>query len=120
ELIEDENVDSLIDFKADNPYSRMLTKAESEFAKFDTPSNANGLGGLDVKDIYAEPQRQYDQYRKNEEARRRDNKIRRTRRQRLLNHIRDNILHYCRAIWAREDAEQRMFRYKKEGRTVPF
>ena len=121
ELIQDENVDALIDFSsANDPYVDMLGKARNKFAEFDTPGNANGLGGLDVKDIYAEPQRQFDQYRKNEEARRRTNKIRNIRRKRLLNHIRDNILHYCRAVWAREDAEQRMLRYKKEGRTVPF
>ena len=121
ELIQDENDEALLEFDDNtDPYSRMMNRANDTFAQFDTPGNPSGLGGLDVKDIYAEPQRQFDQYRKNEEARRRANKIRKIRRQRLLNHIRDNILHYCRAIWAREDAEQRMFRYKKEGRTVPF
>jgi hypothetical protein len=30
------------------------------------------------------------------------------------------LLHYCRGIWAREDNEQRLLRYRKEGRTVPM
>ena len=120
ELIQDEDTEELINFNSQNPYSKMLETATEKFAGFDAPGNGNGLGGLDVSDIYAEPQRQYDQYRKGEEARRRANTIRDIQRTRLFNHIRDNILHYCRAIWAREDNEQRMLRYKKEGRTVPF
>ncbi|WP_378173959.1 hypothetical protein [Aquimarina sp. SS2-1] len=121
ELIQDEDIDSLINFNsADDHYTSMLKQANTKFANFNTPGNLNGLGGLDVPDIYAEPQRQFDQFRKGEEARLRANKLRDIKRSRLFNHIRDNILHYCRAIWAREDAEQRMLRYKKEGRTVPF
>ncbi len=35
------------------------------------------------------------------------------KRDRLYQHIRDNILHYCRAIWNHEDPQQRILRYKK-------
>jgi hypothetical protein len=34
-----------------------------------------------------------------------------TRIQRLLDHLADNILHYCRAIWSAEDPERRSMRY---------
>jgi hypothetical protein len=121
ELIQDEDIDSLVSFTgSNNPYSNMVNKANDSFAIFNTPGNPSGLGGLNVPDIYAEPQRQFDSYRKEEESRLRAQKIRTIKRTRLINHIKDNILHYCRAIWAREDAEQRMFRYQKEGRTVPL
>lgn len=121
ELIQDEDVDSLVSFSGPgNEYSKMVAKVNEKFASFNSPANLDGLGGLNMPDIYAEPQRQYDAFRKEEQSRQKAQKIRDLRRGRLLTHIRDNILHYCRAIWAREDAEQRMFRYKKEGRTVPI
>lgn len=121
DLIQDEDIDALITFgDAADPYSKMLHTANDTFAGFTATGSSNGFGGLDVPDIYAEPQRQYDQFRKEEETRRRANKIRDIQRSRLFDHIKDNVLHYCRAIWAREDAEQRILRYKKEGRTVPF
>jgi hypothetical protein len=31
--------------------------------------------------------------------------------QRLVDHLADNILHYCRAIWSEEDPQRRMMRY---------
>lgn len=40
-------------------------------------------------------------------------------RARLVNHIRDNILHYCRAIWQQEDADQRILRYRRQKLRVP-
>lgn len=121
ELIQDAEDEDPIDFDdQSNPYASMLTTARNKFAGFDSQGGGGGLGGLSVPDIYAEPQRQFDYFRKGEAARRRANRIRDARRSRLYSHIRDNILHYCRAIWAREDNEQRMLRYRKEGRTVPY
>ncbi len=38
---------------------------------------------------------------------------------RLLDHIKDNILHYCRAIWSNEDHQQRMLRYRRMDTQVP-
>jgi hypothetical protein len=57
---------------------------------------------------------------RDKEARKRANAIREFKRNRLFQHIRDNILYYCRAIWAHEDQDQRLLRYKKEGRRVPI
>lgn len=120
-LITEENTETLVEYgSSGDPYASMLSQTRDRFASFDTPGNAGGLGGLDVADIFAEPQRQFDQYRRDEEARRRTNRLRSIQRGRLYTHIRDNILHYCRAIWAREDAEQRILRYRREGRTVPY
>ena len=39
--------------------------------------------------------------------------------QRLLQHIEDNILHYCRSIWMAEDPEQRFLRYSKYNIRIP-
>lgn len=41
------------------------------------------------------------------------------KRDRLYQHIRDNILHYCRAIWAQEDPQQRILRYKSLYIQIP-
>ena len=41
-------------------------------------------------------------------------------RDRLYEHLRANILHYQRAIWAREDPQQRGMRYRKLGKKVPL
>ena len=46
--------------------------------------------------------------------------MRQIRRERLFQHITDNLLHYCRQIWLAEDSDQRILRYKKEGRRVPI
>lgn len=43
-----------------------------------------------------------------------------TARDRLYEHLRANILHYQRAIWQREDPQQRSMRYRKSGRKVPL
>lgn len=46
-----------------------------------------------------------------EDGRYRDNLA--VRRVRFLQHVEDNILHYCRSVWSREDSEQRMMRYAR-------
>ena len=105
ELINDEFEDDPIDFDDDdNPYIQMMEQAETNFASFEAQGVSNGFSGLSVPDIYAEPQRQFDAYRRAEHERRRANQIRERRRSRLIQHIRDNVLHYCKAIWAQEDA----------------
>lgn len=38
---------------------------------------------------------------------------------RLFEHIRANILHYCRAIWLQEDPQQRIMRYRKLDLSLP-
>jgi hypothetical protein len=101
-----------------DPFRSMLDKALQQFATFNP--NTGGLGGLTVPDIYAEPQRIYQERLRENAARQRANELRFVKRQRLLQHIRDNILYYCRAIWAHEDPDQRIQRYKKEDRRVPI
>ena len=41
------------------------------------------------------------------------------KRQRLYQHIRDNILYYYRAIWTQEDPQQRILRYRKLNVQIP-
>ena len=43
-----------------------------------------------------------------------------TKRHRLYEHLRANILHYQRAIWQQEDPQQRSMRYRKSGKKVPL
>ena len=42
------------------------------------------------------------------------------KRDHLYEHLRADILHYQRAIWQREDPQQRSMRYRKSGRKVPL
>jgi hypothetical protein len=44
-------------------------------------------------------------------ARAHEAKARSAQVQRLLAHIKDNLLHYCRAVWSSEDPDARMLRY---------
>lgn len=102
-----------------DPFAQMLTTAKDKFAQFSHPGSGQGEG-LSIPDIYGEPQRIYQQHLKDKVARKRANDIRKFKRNRLFQHIRDNILYYCRAIWANEDSDQRILRYKKENRRVPI
>lgn len=117
ELIQDLDEPDLIDAD-NNHYEDMLDKASINFAQFKTIGEGAGQGGLSVPDIYSEPQQQFDRYLREKAIRRRSNRLRDVRRKRLYDHIRQNILHYCRAIWAAEDNDQRLMRYRKEGRTA--
>lgn len=117
ELTQDtEDVDPL-EGAGDDPYREMVDAARDNFASFETAGAGQGQGGLSLPDIYAEPQRQYDSHLREGAAR--ANRLREIRRRRLFDHIRDNILHYCQAIWAAENPQQRLLRYRKEGRAVP-
>ncbi len=114
ELIQDADEES----PSDAPFLAMHTAAYDNFAKFDQGA-AQGQQGLSIPDIYGEPQRIYQQHLRDNVARKRANVIRERKRNRLYQHFRDNILYYCRAIWIHEDSDQRLLRYKKEGRRVP-
>lgn len=101
-------------------YADMMTTAEDSFAKFAVDGLQGGAGGgLSIPDIYSEPQQLLDQHLRDELSRERQSRSRTLRANRLLNHIRANILHYSRAIWLSEDPDQRLLRYRKEGRVVP-
>lgn len=119
ELIRDMHQPDLLNLDDDDPYAEMVNRAQDSFAAFRTEGTGPGEGGLTLPDIYSEPQRQQDAYLRDRAERARANRMRDVRRNRLYDHIRNNILHYCRAIWAAEDADQRTMRYRKEGRTLP-
>jgi hypothetical protein len=132
DLIQDRSEADPVDYlnpnssPSDNPFKAMAETASKWFGQFQQQSGAAGAPapspnqGLAIPDIYAEPQRIYQQYLKDWAARQRANKLRVIRRDRLIRHITDNILHYAQAIWRSEDADQRLLRYKKEGRQVPI
>lgn len=108
--------------RSSNPIADLAGAAYSKFATFSQTLSQPGGGqgtGLSVPDIYAEPQRNYVQHLRDEAARVNSNSVRSAARERLYQHIRDNLLYYCRAKWSSEDADQRLLRYKKEGRRVP-
>lgn len=70
-------------------------------------------------DVSQEAQKGYRETLKDELEKDRNSRISVKKRNRLLQHLRDNILHYYRAIWNKEDPEQRLLRYKKENVMVP-
>jgi len=101
----------------DENFSKMIKAATDEFAKFHPDA---GQGGLSIPDIYAEPQRIYQEEIRVREERRRANMVWKQKFQRLSTHIRQNLLYYFQAIWAHEPPDQQLLRYKKEGRRVPI
>ncbi len=74
---------------------------------------------LDQADPTQEIQRSFQQIEKEKLERTRSGKLYDLKKDRLLKHIRRNILHYCRAVWSQEDPDQRTLRYKKRDLTVP-
>jgi hypothetical protein len=82
-----------------------------------TPAAIDGYrdfkGGGDLPDFFSAVQAGYE---RNIERKRgiQRNKLKRDRRRlRLIRHIQQNILHYMRAIWSAEDADQRLRRYDR-------
>lgn len=74
---------------------------------------------LQQADLTQEIQRSVQQVYKEKEEKRRSRELYDVKVNRLVEHVRKNILHYCRAVWSQEDSDQRMLRYKKLGITVP-
>ena len=74
---------------------------------------------LQQADITQEIQRSRQQIEKEKLERERSAALYDIKRDRLIEHVRSNILHYCRAVWSREDPDQRALRYQKRGLTVP-
>jgi hypothetical protein len=112
--------DSDLDGKSDDMqvFASMHATAKDKFAKFEVGEGSQG--GLSIPDIYAEPQRIYQQELRAREERRRAHAVWRQKLERLFTHIRQNLLYYFQAIWAHEPPDQRLLRYKKEGRRVPI
>jgi len=71
-------------------------------------------------DFAVESQKGYLSTAKEQLERLRQNYLLDAKRYRLYEHIRENILHYQRAIWQHEDPQQRQLRYRKRGMTVPL
>jgi hypothetical protein len=121
ELIQDREESNPVEGLTEDPFADAAKAARENFAQFNqTAGQGNPQGqGLSIPDIYAAPQQIYQQHLREQAARQRANDLRKIRRERLFLHIVDNILHYCQAIWTHEEPDQRLLRYKKEGRRVP-
>jgi hypothetical protein len=115
ELIQDVDQETQLDTAG--KLGLLADKAVQNFAAFNPNT---GTGGLTVPDIYSAPGRIYQEELRAVEERRRANQLRTVRRERLFQHIRENILYYQQAIWLAEDSDQRLLRYKKEGRRLPI
>jgi hypothetical protein len=76
-------------------------------------------GATDI-DIVEESQKSYVNTAREQLENYHQNFLREAKRYRLYEHIRENILHYYRAIWQQEDPQQRMLRYRKRGIMVPL
>jgi hypothetical protein len=114
-----QRVDATADPEPDmQAFADMQKMAKEKFAKFEAGSE--GQGGLSIPDIYAEPQRIYQEEMRAREERRRADMVWQQRLKRLTAHICRNLLYYFQAIWAHEPPDQRLLRYKKEGRRVPI
>ena len=115
-----ETQDSDMEGKSDDMqvFAAMQATAKDKFAKFEV--GESGQGSLSIPDIYAEPQRIYQQELRAREERRRTHAVWRQKLERLFTHIRQNLLYYFQAIWAHEPPDQRLLRYKKENRRVPI
>jgi hypothetical protein len=82
------------------------------------PTNITNVS-IASADISQEAQKGYRETLKEELEKERSSTLAKKKKERFLQHIRDNILHYYRAIWAMEDSEQRLLRYEKQNLMIP-
>jgi len=75
---------------------------------------------LDSVDPSQEAQRGYRDTQKEELERKRARRLLVQKQRRFKQHVRDNLLHYYRAIWSSEDPQQRALRYRKLDIRVPL
>ena len=120
----------------DNSFRDALTSISQEIEPIRLPSNERGridnvmdsannflnhfptnITNVSIAsaDISQEAQKGYRETLKEELEKQRNLGLAEKKRKRFLQHIRDNILHYYRAIWAMEDSEQRLLRYEKQN-----
>ncbi|MGM0900298.1 MAG: hypothetical protein ACQEXB_04140 [Bacillota bacterium] len=76
-------------------------------------SYKNFTGGGEMPDLLASGQQAYERHYERENALKMEQARRTHQKNRLLVHIRRNILHYMRAIWSSEDYDQKMQRYSR-------
>jgi hypothetical protein len=130
ELLDDSFRDALTSISQDIPQESLSDEAQRKISA--TLDNSLGTGSfleklsgtatsvsIDSVDLSQEAQRGYRETQKEELERKRSRALLEQKRERLLQHIRENILHYCRAIWSQEDSEQRMLRYDKLNIYIP-
>ncbi|MFA6093283.1 MAG: hypothetical protein WCU88_10380 [Elusimicrobiota bacterium] len=72
--------------------------------------NYSSLVGT-LPDIFKTPQDAYEREIERKRTRTDQERLYKLRLNRFRQHIIDNVLHYCRAIWSAEDPEQRMLRF---------
>ncbi|MGE4133313.1 MAG: hypothetical protein AB7F86_16845 [Bdellovibrionales bacterium] len=82
-------------------------------------ANGPGQSSLSQVDVVQEAQRAYRESQKERTKAEYDRSLAEAQSDRFLEHLRENILHYCRAVWAAESPEQRLLRYEKRGLMVP-
>lgn len=85
-------------------YLKAAEEAKDNLGKY------TGLQGS-LPDIFIGPQEAYQKQMDKNRVIQAKNKQYNKRKERLIEHIRRNILHYMRAIWEAEDTDQRMMRY---------
>ncbi len=126
-LLDDSFRDALTSISNDSPQESLPEDVLTRISTALTNSEGflSSLAGtaqhlaLENVDLSQEAQRAYREIHKEELERKRSRDLLDQKIQRLLQHIRENILHYCRAIWSQEDPEQRMLRYKKLDIRIP-
>jgi hypothetical protein len=97
---------------------RIDSTMESVVANMGKLASSN-TGGLNQIDIIREAQRAYRETWKDETEKTHIKNEIEKKKERFLRHVRRNILHYCRAVWSNEDADQRMHRYNKRNIMIP-
>ncbi|MGD9045175.1 MAG: hypothetical protein PVG06_15785 [Desulfobacterales bacterium] len=123
-LLDDSFRDALISISQDAalddmPMEKIDTMMDTATNSLLTLASKAGNASLENIDVIQEAQKAYRESHKANLEKGRNRYLLDHKRQRLLQHIRDNILHYCRAIWSQEDPEQRMLRYKKLDIRIP-
>lgn len=130
-LLDDSYRDVLGSFRHDRPPEPLASDVLTEIK--DTLDNIAGQSGylqkigdtvssisLDRIDPSQEAQRGYRDTQQAELERKRAHDLLLQKRRRFTQHIRDNLLHYYRAIWASEDPQQRALRYRKINVHIPL
>lgn len=82
-------------------------------------ASGTGQTSLAQVDVVQEAQRAYRESQKEMNRAQSEIDSIRVRSQRFLEHLRENILHYCHEIWRLENPEQRLLRYEKRQLKVP-
>lgn len=110
------SLELIIQSEKPSDYSTMVstvqaTLSDSRQSLKDLAKNANGVS-VSAVDFMSEANRGYRESVKESEAKKMASKAFTRAENRIIQHIKKNILHYCKAIWQSEDPQQRILRYK--------